>query len=79
MSEIVVKTFEIEPDNQKKVKGPYIRVVVDGQGCPIPNCNCSPGNFIVISNGEIGLSVTLTDDQANLITECGGIDTSNSK
>ncbi len=76
MSEITVKTIKVPEGDPKHTQGPYIRAVVDGQGCSLPECNCSPENFILISNGEIALSVALTDEQARLITDSGGLDTS---
>jgi hypothetical protein len=69
----VHKRFEVEKfDMARPAKGaitqePFVRVSVNGQGCPLVTCKCSPDNYISISDGETGLMVPLTDSQAKAI------------
>ena len=63
-----VETFPIEqPERGSKSEEPFVRVSVNGQGCPLVTCNCSPGNYISISDGKTGMVVALTESQAKAI------------
>ena len=63
-----VETIPVEePDKGSVTYKPFVRVSVDGKGCPLLNCNCSPPNYIAISDGKTILSVPLTDSQAEAI------------
>jgi hypothetical protein len=71
----VYKKFEVEkfkieqPEKGSKSEEPFVRVSVDGRGCPLVNCNCSPENYISLSDGTVGLTVALTASQAKAIRE----------
>jgi hypothetical protein len=43
---------------------PFLRANLHGDGCSQPGCNCSPPYFISISDGETGLCVELTKEEA---------------
>jgi hypothetical protein len=63
-----VETFEIDRPTKGAIsKEPFVRVSVNGQGCPLVTCNCSPENYISISDGETGMLVPLTASQAKAI------------
>ena len=66
-----MKVIRIEVDHESKqlTQGPLIRVVVNGSGCGIPKCGCSGDNYICISDGDVLLSVRLTETQARAIRE----------
>jgi hypothetical protein len=68
---IKVEKFEIEAESKKRVKKPFIRITLDDGGCPLPNCSCSPDNYISISNGEVGLTVGLKPSQVKQLVEHG--------
>ena len=59
---------------------PLIVVELNGQGCGFGGCNCSllnvgdADNFISISNGEVGLCVSLTEGEAKEIKDKGVLD-----
>ncbi len=59
-----VRTFTVARDDRQVVQGPFLRVVVDGQGCP---CGCSPSNYLTLSDGRTLLTVALTDAEAAAI------------
>lgn len=42
---------------------PMLRISLDG-GCDRAGCNCSPEPFVLISDGEVMLTVTLTKEEA---------------
>ena len=60
-----VKEFKIDLDGQ--IQEPFLRAVLNGSGCGQLGCNCSPKNFISISNGAIGLTVGLSGSEAQSI------------
>jgi len=63
-----VETFEIDrPTKGSITQEPFVRVSVNGQGCPLVGCNCSPASYISISDGETGLTVALSESQAKAI------------
>jgi hypothetical protein len=63
-----VETIPVEkPDKGEITYKPFVRVSVDGNGCPLLNCKCSPPNYIAISDGKTILNVALTDSQAKAI------------
>ena len=41
---------------------PFVRMAT-GEGCGFEGCNCSPDNFITISDGITVMSVALNDDE----------------
>ena len=47
---------------------------LNGNGCGLKECNCSPSNFISISNGKIGFEVTLTDEEAKELKISGKLE-----
>ena len=69
-----IEKFEI--DKQE----PFIIVELNGKCCGFGGCNSSPSNvgdtdnFISVSNGEVGLCVSLTDEEAKEIKDKGMID-----
>jgi hypothetical protein len=72
-----VKKFKIDPAQAgRQVQGPFLRVNLNGDGCGLASCSCSPPNYISISNGEIGLNVELSDEQVKLLREKGRLDIS---
>ena len=63
-----VETLEVDrPTTGSISTKPFVRVSVDGNGCPLLNCSCSPPNYIAISDGTTILNVALTDSQAEAI------------
>lgn len=71
-----IKTMAVIHD-ERTIKGPLLRVVVDGSGCDLPNCHCSPPNFITISDGETLLCAELTHEEAEDIKKIGWLDLHN--
>ena len=71
-----IEKFEVDKD----VREPFIIVELNGQGCGFGGCNCLPpnvgdaDNFISVSNGEVGLCVSLTYEEAKEIKNKGMID-----
>ena len=71
-----MKIEKFKADKQE----PFIIVELNGQGCGFGGCKCLPhnvgdtDNFISISNGEVGLCVSLTDGEAKEIREMGILD-----
>ena len=69
----VYKKFEVEtlevdrPTKGSISKKPFVRVSVDGSGCPLVNCKCSPPNYISISDGDTILYVKLSESQAKAV------------
>ena len=69
-----IEKFEI--DKQE----PFIIVGLNGKCCGFGGCNSSPynigdaDNFISVSNGEVGLCVSLTDEETKEIKDKGMID-----
>ena len=47
---------------------------LNGNGCGLKECNCSPPNFITISSGKIGFEVTLTDEEAKELKISGKLE-----
>lgn len=77
-----VTTFDIEENVRfVKVTGkgavetrPFVKVSLDGSGCSLPHCNCSPLHFISVSNGKMGISIELTKKEAKaILTGCANI------
>lgn len=67
-----IETIPVEkPDKGEITYKPFVRVSVDGKGCPWQGCNCSAGNYISISDGKTILMVELTDSQAKKLR--GGV------
>ena len=63
-----VETFEMDRPTKGSIsQEPFVRVSVNGQGCPLVNCKCSPENYITISDGKTGMTVALTASQAKAI------------
>ena len=52
-----------------------VRAVLDDSGCGLDNCNCSPGYWISISDGETLLRVNLTEEEARELLTTSRIDT----
>lgn len=69
----VYKKFKVEkipvdrPTKGSITKEPFVRVSVDGKGCPLLGCKCSVSNYISISDGDTITYVGLTDSQAKAI------------
>lgn len=58
-------------EGEEWVKEPFIRAVLDGSGCDLPHCRCSPPNFLAISDGKVVLTVDLTAAQAKQLRKSG--------
>lgn len=70
-----IELFEIDKKEQEvQEQEPFILVELNGNGCGLERCNCSPSNYISISNGEIGLVLALTDEEADKIKKTGKLD-----
>lgn len=52
-------------------KGAFLVLELNGNGCSLPNCNCSSPNFITIGDGTYTIKIELTHTQAALIKEQG--------
>ncbi len=63
--------FEVAEAATKEV---FCNVVLDGRGCGIPTCNCSPPNFISIGDGKRVFCVTLSQRQAEWLRRKGYIE-----
>lgn len=61
-------TSKIDPKNEKQTQGKAFRLSL-GQGCTLPNCNCSPGNWAWLSNGETAFQIRFTEEEAQQIRE----------
>ena len=64
---IDIARIRIDPNDPTVTQGPILRVVVDGSGCGIEECGCSGDNYICISDGDVLLSIRLTEAQAQAI------------
>lgn len=63
-----VETLKVDRPTKGAISDkPFVRVSVDGKGCPLLNCKCSPPNYIAISDGTTILNVALTDSQAKAV------------
>ena len=63
-----VETIPVEkPDRGSITYKPFVRISVDGRGCSLQGCNCSPDNFISVSDGKTILKIDLTDSQAEAV------------
>lgn len=61
----VVRTINIEDKTDKRrVQGPFIRAILNAKGCIRDDCTCSEGHHILISNGDVLLTVKLTAEEA---------------
>lgn len=54
-------------------QSPMLRISLDG-GCDRAGCNCSPEPFVLISDGEVMLTVTLTEDEARRAKASGYVE-----
>ena len=61
-------------DSVRQETRPYVKIFIDGKGCGSTGCNCSPDNFVVISNGTNGLSVELSDKDVKNLIENGRLE-----
>lgn len=52
----------------------YLLVELNGNGCGLKGCSCSPPNFISVFNGKIGFEITLTNEEAKEIKLEGHLD-----
>ena len=69
---IKVETHKVEENDEEKcVQTPFVRVTLDGEGCPLPGCMCSGDNYIAISDGETILNVKLTESQVQQLVKHG--------
>lgn len=67
-----IESFKVdkeEPETERQ--NPFILVELNGNGCGLDHCKCSPPNFISVSDGEKGFEVTLTDEEAKELKENG--------
>ncbi len=58
-----VKRLAIIPNDETIEQGPRMAAALTGTGCEAPNCNCSPPFWLSISDGEVSLSVELTETE----------------
>lgn len=69
-SKPVAKENPINPATGNEIhllREPFVRVSLDGEGCGLKHCNCSPPNYISISDGKTITTVTLIDEEAQAI------------
>ena len=67
-----IESFKVnkeEPEIERQT--PYILVELNGNGCGLDHCQCSPPNFISVSDGKKGFEITLTDEEAKVLKETG--------
>ena len=70
-----VENFEIDKEAiEDQRQNPFLLVELNGNGCGLERCGCSPANYISISNGVKGLEVTLTDEEAKELKETGKLE-----
>lgn len=65
-----VHRFEISPDKVqagRQIAGEFVRTNLHEPGCGLESCNCSPGFWISLSDGEVGLCAELTPDEVREI------------
>lgn len=63
----MIQRFSITKGSLQQEQQPFVRVVLDGGGCGEPGCHCSPPNFISLGDGEVGLTVALSAEQAKAL------------
>lgn len=68
-----IESFKIVKGAAQR-QNPYILIELNGNGCGIEGCNCSPPNFISVSDGANGLAVALTDEEAKELKENGRLE-----
>ncbi len=69
-----VTRFTVNKGNARQIQSPVVRVEAKGRGCGLLGCNCSPLNFITISDGELGLTVELSAIEAQTLMLEGTLD-----
>jgi hypothetical protein len=74
--EMEITTTQVQHEDERVVHGNLLRVSLDGEGCPEPRCNCSPGYFILISNGDTSLAIDLSPEEAAAIRNTGRLELS---
>jgi hypothetical protein len=52
-----MSTHAIDPDDERVVHEPMVRLSL--VGCSLPECNCSNTPFLMVTNGEVVISVEL--------------------
>ncbi len=62
----MINSFTIT-DPVRQVQKPFLRITLNGEGCGEKGCNCSPANYISLSDGKNGLTVELTNEQINML------------
>ena len=55
-----VSHFEINKADERVQQGPFVFMSDLDGGCGLPACNCSPGHWITISDGDHALKVKLS-------------------
>jgi len=69
---MLIETMKVDHDDPKTVHKPILRLQLHGTGCPLEHCNCSPGYWILVSDGNTSLRVQLDKKEANEILNSGG-------
>jgi hypothetical protein len=64
-----IKRIEVDKNNTSMETKPLIRLSLLGEGCSLEGCNCSPGYFLLMSDGQTCLSASLNKEEADLIRE----------
>lgn len=68
---IDVESFKVGGASGKSTTAPFVRITLDGEGCPLPGCMCSGDNYLSLSDGEVGLCVKLTPSQVEQLVTHG--------
>jgi hypothetical protein len=61
-----IKGFKITNDSRTE-QSPFLRI--SNNGCVADGCNCSPKNYISISDGTTGVNVELSDAEWNKLSK----------
>ena len=73
-----IEKYKIDKEaGEAEKQNPTLIVELNGNGCGLDNCKCSPPNFISVSDGKNGFEVTLTDEEAKELRESGMLDVEN--
>lgn len=67
MSKFTVNKDTDDEGNYLTRQNPFLLVQLNGDGCCLSGCNCSPPNFISVFDGKNGIEVSLTDKEVDII------------
>lgn len=68
-----IETRKVDKNNPRTIHTPLLRTQLHGTGCSIEGCNCSPGYWINVSDGETSFTIYLDKVEAEEILSSKGL------